>query len=112
MQDLYQSVNAGGVVFAIAQAGAVAFVGAGALAGAIAFAVLNACYSFVQASALAQHIPYVIGMKQAIGDKAAIKFATGFYNLLYSAASRARSRLIIQSYMRIYFENLETISRI
>ncbi|MBF2015562.1 MAG: CHAT domain-containing protein [Rivularia sp. T60_A2020_040] len=44
--------------------------------------VLNACYSEVQASAIAKHIPYVIGMNQAIGDKAAIKFATGFYNAL------------------------------
>ena len=49
--------------------------------------VLNACYTFVQASALAQHIPYVIGMKQAIGDKAAIKFATGFYNALGAGKS-------------------------
>ncbi|QIR41708.1 CHAT domain-containing protein (plasmid) [Tolypothrix sp. PCC 7910] len=44
--------------------------------------VLNACYSQVQASAIAQHIPYVIGMNKAIGDKAAVKFATGFYNAL------------------------------
>ncbi|MEB3219188.1 MAG: CHAT domain-containing protein, partial [Nostocales cyanobacterium 94392] len=44
--------------------------------------VLNACYSEVQASAIAKYIPYVIGMNQAIGDKAAIKFATGFYNAL------------------------------
>ena len=37
--------------------------------------VLNGCYSEVQATAIAQHIPYVIGMNQAIGDKAAIAFA-------------------------------------
>ena len=49
--------------------------------------VLNACYSEVQASAITQHIPYVIGMKQAIGDKAAIKFATGFYNALGAGES-------------------------
>ncbi|BAY66911.1 hypothetical protein NIES22_70550 (plasmid) [Calothrix brevissima NIES-22] len=44
--------------------------------------VLNACYSEVQASAIAKHIPYVIGMNKEIGDKAAVKFATGFYNAL------------------------------
>lgn len=44
--------------------------------------VLNACYSNVQAEAIAQHIPYVIGMKKAIGDKAAIEFAVGFYDAL------------------------------
>ncbi len=49
--------------------------------------VLNACYSEVQASAIAKHIPYVIGMNQAIGDKAAIKFATGFYNAVGAGES-------------------------
>jgi hypothetical protein len=49
--------------------------------------VLNACYSEVQAGAIAQHIPYVVGMSQAIGDKAAIKFATGFYSALGSGES-------------------------
>jgi formylglycine-generating enzyme required for sulfatase activity len=44
--------------------------------------VLNGCYSEVQAKVIAQHIPYVIGMNQAIGDKAAIAFAVGFYDAL------------------------------
>jgi uncharacterized protein YjbI with pentapeptide repeats len=49
--------------------------------------ILNACYSEVQASAIAQHIPYVIGMNKEIGDKAAIKFATGFYSALGAGES-------------------------
>jgi AAA ATPase domain len=44
--------------------------------------VLNSCYSEVQAKAISQHIPYVIGMNQAIGDKAAIAFSVGFYDAL------------------------------
>jgi hypothetical protein len=44
--------------------------------------VLNACYSEEQAKAIHQHISCVIGMNQAIGDKAAIKFAEGFYRAL------------------------------
>ena len=44
--------------------------------------VLNSCYSEVQAKAIAQHVPYVIGMNQAIGDEAAITFAVGFYDAL------------------------------
>lgn len=44
--------------------------------------VLNGCYSEVQAKAIAEHINYVIGMKKAIGDKAAIEFAVGFYDAL------------------------------
>ncbi len=41
--------------------------------------VLNACYSETQANGIAKHINYVIGMSQAIGDKAAIAFSIGFY---------------------------------
>ncbi|MEM7556227.1 MAG: AAA-like domain-containing protein [Cyanobacteria bacterium P01_A01_bin.84] len=44
--------------------------------------LLNACYSEVQAEAIHQHIDYVIGMKQEIGDDAARKFAEGFYDAL------------------------------
>jgi uncharacterized protein YjbI with pentapeptide repeats len=49
--------------------------------------VLNACYSEVQANAIVKHIPYVIGMNKQIGDKAAIKFATGFYNAVGAGES-------------------------
>ncbi|MBD2180298.1 CHAT domain-containing protein [Planktothrix sp. FACHB-1355] len=44
--------------------------------------VLNACYSDVQAEAIRQHIDYVVGMNQAIGDEAAINFSKGFYRAL------------------------------
>ena len=44
--------------------------------------VLNACYSATQAEAIAQQIPFVVGMKRAIGDRAAIEFAIGFYDAL------------------------------
>lgn len=44
--------------------------------------VMNACYSERQARAIYQHINCVIGMNKNITDKAAIKFATGFYDAL------------------------------
>lgn len=44
--------------------------------------VLNACYSSGQAEAIAQHIKYVIGMPEQLGDTAAIEFAVGFYDTL------------------------------
>ena len=44
--------------------------------------LLNACYSQHQAEAIVQHIDYVIGMNDAIGDKAAIKFSIAFYDSL------------------------------
>jgi len=41
--------------------------------------VLNVCFSEVQAEALAKHLDYVIGMKGAISDPAALSFSQGFY---------------------------------
>ena len=49
--------------------------------------VLNACYSVVQAQAIAQHIDYVIGMSEVIQDEAAIEFVVGFYDGLGSGKS-------------------------
>ena len=49
--------------------------------------VLNACYSEVQAEAIAKHIPFVFGMKRAIGDVEAIEFATAFYDALGAGRS-------------------------
>jgi hypothetical protein len=44
--------------------------------------VLNGCYSLMQADSIARQISYVIGMKSAIRDSAAIQFAIGFYDAL------------------------------
>ena len=49
--------------------------------------VLNACYSEAQAEAIVQHIPYVIGMNQEVGDTAAREFAVGFYDALGAGKS-------------------------
>lgn len=51
--------------------------------------VLNACFSEAQANAISRHIPYVVGMKRAIGDQAAIQFAIGFYDALLAGESVA-----------------------
>jgi pterin-4a-carbinolamine dehydratase len=49
--------------------------------------VLNACYSKFQAEAIVQHIPYVIGMSQEVGDRAAIEFSSGFYGAIGAGES-------------------------
>lgn len=49
--------------------------------------VLNACYSLIQAKVLSQHIEYVVGMSQAIGDAAAIEFSIAFYDALGAGES-------------------------
>ncbi|MEO1125673.1 MAG: AAA-like domain-containing protein [Cyanobacteria bacterium J06639_16] len=46
--------------------------------------VLNACYSEVQVEALQTLGVTVIGMNQAIGDQAALAFASGFYDGLFA----------------------------
>lgn len=43
---------------------------------------LNACYAEEQAKAIVEHIPYVIGMNNAVPDDAAIAFSVGFYDAL------------------------------
>jgi hypothetical protein len=69
--------------------GQVKFVDAEGLAGLfelftkqVECVVLNACYSEIQAKAIARHVNYVIGMSQAIGDRAAITFTVAFYDAL------------------------------
>jgi hypothetical protein len=49
--------------------------------------LLNACYSEIQAKAISQYVPYVMGMNHAVGDRAAILFAAGFYEALGSSRS-------------------------
>lgn len=41
--------------------------------------ILNACHQELQAKAIAQFVPFVIGTNDAIDDNAAIEFSTGFY---------------------------------
>jgi len=48
----------------------------------IRLVVLNACYSEVQAKAIAEVVDCVVGMKKEIGDEAAIIFAEYFYSAL------------------------------
>jgi hypothetical protein len=48
----------------------------------IRLVVLNACYSKTQAEAIRQEIECVVGMNDAIGDKAAITFSASFYRAL------------------------------
>ena len=41
--------------------------------------VLNACFSAVQGSAIVKHIECVVGMKESIGDRAAVAYSVGLY---------------------------------
>ncbi|MBT9312072.1 AAA-like domain-containing protein [Leptothoe kymatousa] len=50
------------------------------LCGGVECVLLNACHSVAQADAILEHVDHVIGMNDAIGDQASIKFAEGFYD--------------------------------
>lgn len=54
----------------------------GLLKDNIRVVVLNACYSEIQAKAIADHVDCVVGMSTAVGDRAAISFAKAFYRAL------------------------------
>jgi hypothetical protein len=70
--------------------------------------VLNACYSELQARAIAQHIDAVVGMQRAIGDHSAVEFAIGFYDAI--AASRPPSEAFRFGCMQSNWLELKAIS--
>jgi hypothetical protein len=49
--------------------------------------VLNACYTKAHGEAIAEHVDCVVGMSTAVGDQAAIRFATAFYLAVASGCS-------------------------
>lgn len=53
--------------------------------------VLNACYSEIQAAAIAESIPCVVGMSRDVPDATAIAFASGFYEALAFGKSIAEA---------------------
>lgn len=59
--------------------------------GVVTCVILNACYSEIQAKAIAEPISRVIGLPQAVGDAAAIDFSVGFYDALFAGETVARA---------------------
>lgn len=53
--------------------------------------VLNCCYGKAQATAINQHVPFVIGMQGAVDDAVATAFASRFYQALGSGKSIRQS---------------------
>ncbi len=64
--------------------------------------LLNACYSRTQAEAIVEIVDCAVGMKRAIGDKAAIAFAASFYRALgfgrsvQEAFEQGRAAILLQ----------------
>jgi len=69
--------------------------------------LINACYSELQAKAISQFVPIVIGTKKEISDSAAIKFSTGFYTALDPDLSqKSLLKAFDSGCIAIRFENL------
>jgi hypothetical protein len=49
--------------------------------------IVNSCHSLRLATAMAQHVEYVVGMRSEIGDDTAIEFSVGFYLGLFEGDS-------------------------
>lgn len=65
--------------------------------------ILSACYSINHAKAINKHIRYVIGMHAKIKDKAAIKFAIGFYDALGAGENVEKAFKFGKNAIRQYF---------
>ncbi|MCF3605449.1 CHAT domain-containing protein [Planktothrix agardhii 1033] len=66
--------------------------------------ILNACYSEVQAEAISQYVDYVLGMKKAVGDKAAVAFSVAFYDALAAGYEVEEAYELGCSQMMSFFE--------
>jgi len=63
--------------------------------------VLNACYSELQAKALAEHVDAVIGMATAIPDQSAIAFAKALYEALGEGCNVKRAFDLARNYVAL-----------
>lgn len=62
---------------------------------------LNACYSQIQAEAIHEYVPYVIGMKQAVNDLIAIAFARAFYDALGAGRDIHDAFQLAKDYLKV-----------
>lgn len=67
--------------------------------------ILNGCDSEVQAEAISQYVNYGIGMKRAVGDKAAVAFAVAFYDAIAAGWAVEEAHELGCSQMMIFGEN-------
>jgi tetratricopeptide (TPR) repeat protein len=68
--------------------------------------LLNACYTEMQAQAISEHIPYVVGTTEALDDQAAISFSIGFYGALGEGKAYEDAFRFGRSLFRLDFPHL------
>jgi hypothetical protein len=78
----------------------------------ISVVFLNACYSKQQARAISKYVDYIIGMKKAVSDEAAIIFSSKFYKSLLKNINYKEAYNDAIAYLSYYLESESSIPRL
>ena len=78
----------------------------------ISVVFLNACYSKQQARAISKYVDYIIGMKKAVSDEAAIIFSSKFYKSLLKKINYKEAYDDAIAYLSYYLENESSIPKL
>jgi hypothetical protein len=73
---------------------------------------LNACYSKKQARSISKYVDYIIGMKKAVSDDAAIIFSSQFYKSLLKNIDYKEAYHDAIAYLSYYLENESNIPKL
>lgn len=78
----------------------------------ISVVFLNACYSKQQARSISKYVDYIIGMKKAVSDEAAIIFSSKFYKSLLKNINYKEAYNDAIAYLSYYLENESSIPKL
>jgi hypothetical protein len=78
----------------------------------ISVVFLNACYSKHQARSISKYVNYIIGMKKAVSDEAAIIFSSNFYKSLLKNINYKEAFNDAIAYLSYSFESESSIPKL
>jgi hypothetical protein len=78
----------------------------------ISVVFLNACYSKHQARSISKYVDYIIGMKKAVSDEAAIIFSSKFYKSLLKNIDYKEAYSDAIAYLSYYLESESSIPKL
>ena len=78
----------------------------------ISVVFLNACYSKHQAKSISKYVDYIIGMKKAVSDEAAIIFSSKFYKSLLKNINYKEAYNDAIAYLSYYLESESSIPKL
>ena len=78
----------------------------------ISVVFLNACYSKHQVRSISKYVDYIIGMKKAVSDEAAIIFSSKFYKSLLKNINYKEAYSDAITYLSYYLESESSIPKL